>query len=297
MPPIPSKTTKAVPILSSGPSGTVASDKPTFSWAVPTGTFATTAQYNIWVDDRTTGQSDILNAMVTGTTLNFSPTAPSQALTPGHSYRWWVGAVSTDGVTFWSNAQDFAIATLAVPDPSSGPSGTVASERPTFTWTVPTGTFPVAAQYNVWLDDQTAGQIDVLNAKVAGATFAFTPAQGQALTPGHSYRWWVGAVSTNGVTFWSSAQEFGVAPLTVPTPSAPSGDVSSLTPNFTWTAVPSGSFTPTAHYTLWLTDKTTGQSRTQAAGSSLSFPSTSSLTPGHSYRWWVGAVSTNGAIF
>ncbi len=50
-------------------------------------------------------------------------------------------------------------------------------------------------------------------------------------------------------------------------------------------------------YSVWITDNTTGQVVLVPAGSGLTsvkVPSTSALTPGQGFTWWIGAVSTNG---
>ncbi len=147
-----------------------------------------------------------MNAQGAAGTFAFTP---ATALTPGHSYRWWVGAISKDGTTFWSDSQDFAIAPLALPILDS-PNGTNSRTTPAFSWVIPAGTFTAAAHYNVFVNDQTSGKIQVLgNVFVNGTTLTFTSAT--SLTAGHSYRWWVGAVSTNGVIFWSTPLDFTIA--------------------------------------------------------------------------------------
>ena len=56
--------------------------------------------------------------------------------------------------------------------------------------------------YVIWLSDQISSQV-VTFPNVMGTSFTLTGAH--ALTRGHNYTWYVGAVSTNGlVTVWSS---------------------------------------------------------------------------------------------
>ncbi len=264
--------------MAGAPSTTITTDQPTFTWNSVTGA----AHYDVWVDDRTTGQSQALRNGNAGGT-SWTPTG-TVALTPGHSYRWWVGAVSINGTTSWSLPQDFAIAPLTAPT-ASGPNTTISTDQPTFTWNSVTG----AAHYDVWVDDRTTGQSQALRNNNAGGT-SWTPTGAVALTPGHGYRWWVGAVSNNGTTFWSLPQDFAVAPLATPGPISPAGMTSVNPPTFRWSAVADA-----ARYDIWVDDLTTGQSQVlrkiDAGGTSWNPPA--ALTTGHSYRWWVRALSTN----
>jgi hypothetical protein len=62
-------------------------------------------KYDVWLTDLTTGVGQVI-----GSTATTSLAAPA-ALSPGHSYRWWVRADSSDGTSGpWSAAADFAIA-------------------------------------------------------------------------------------------------------------------------------------------------------------------------------------------
>ncbi len=125
----------------------------------------------------------------------------------------------------------------------------------------------------------------------AGTISAVVP-PASALTPGHSFTWWIGAVSTNGlVTSWNQGLGFSIAPLTPPTNLSSSGPIDQ--PTFTWSAV-----TDVGSYKLWLTDNTSGQVLTFAnlIATTFSLPLNAALKPAHSYTWWVGAVSTNAAI-
>jgi hypothetical protein len=268
------------------PTGTLTTDQPVFTWTAVTGA----DHYDLWVDDLTTHQNQVLRNMnVAATNLSVSPLA---VLTPGDSYRWYVGAVSTNGrATFWSGAQFFTITPLATPTPGN-PTGTITTDQPTFTWTTVTG----AAHYDLWVDDLTKNQSQVVrNMNATGTSFTLPAAQ--ALSPGDSYRWYIGAVSTNGkATFWSGARFFNIAPLPAPTPSAPTGTLSTDQPTFTWTAV-----TGAAHYDLWVDDLTTARSQVfrnaNASGLSYTLTAAQALSPGDSYRWFIGAVSTNGTTF
>ena len=74
---------------------------------------------------------------------------------------------------------------------------------PEFTWSAVTG----AEAYDLWVRDLTGGTDQVIR-ETDLATNSHTPAE--ALTVGHSYRWWV-RVSVNGVwSPWSAGRTFNV---------------------------------------------------------------------------------------
>ena len=82
----------------------------------------------------------------------------------------------------------------------------------------------------------------VLNiADVSGTTFSVGAAQ--ALTPGHSFTWYVLAMSTNDLAYnyLSSGETFTLAGLPVPVPARPSSTVPAATgfdmPTFSWSSV------------------------------------------------------------
>jgi predicted phage tail protein len=85
-----------------GPSSSTTSTTPQFTWYAVTGA----DHYEIWVNNLTTGQAQVLwNTNVQGTTWS-SPVA----LSAGDTYRWWVRAFDSAGdVSFWSSALDFTV--------------------------------------------------------------------------------------------------------------------------------------------------------------------------------------------
>ena len=272
----------AVPTATSpAPGAVLTTDQPTFSWTAVRGA----GSYKVWITDNNTGQVVVVPAGAAATSVVVPPTS---ALTPGHGFTWWVGAVSTNGLaTSWDQGQGFSIAPLPAPTATRpAPGAVLTTDQPTFGWT----TVSAAASYEVWITDNNTAQVVVLQAG-AGATSLVVPPS-KALTPGHSFTWWVGAVSTNGLaTSWDQGQGFSIAPLTAPTGLATSGPRDQ--PTFMWSAV-----TDAGSYELWLADTTSGQVSTFAnlTATTFSLPGNMALKPGDSYTWWVGAVSTNGAI-
>lgn len=241
-----------------GPSGAITVNIPVFTWNTVTGA----ASYEVWLADLTTGQvTDVPN--VNGTTWS-----PSQPLTFGDDYTWWVGAME-GGIVGWNDGTQFRIAPTA-----SGPSGVVATNLPVFGWNTVSG----AGSYEVWLLDETTGQTTI-TPNINGQSWTPT----QALPLGDSYVWWVGAVQGQAVG-WSGATHFRIGP----TASGPSGGVASNPPQFTWNNV-----TGAASYEVWLTNVTTGQTETVPNLQGTSFTPDQPLTAGE-YIWWVGAVGVDG---
>ncbi len=278
-----------------GPSGIIAVsasyEEPTFTW----NSVAYAASYDVWVNDVTTGQAQVVRQ------TNLSPSSTSfqttTALTPGQTYEWWVATVSANGTHFWNAGQTFTLAPLPAPT-QTGPSGTIAVsanyDEPTFTW----NSVAYAASYDVWVNDVTTGQAQVVrqaNLSASSTSFQTTT----ALTPGQTYEWWVASVSANGTHFWSAGQMFTLA-NPAPTQTGPSGAIAVGAnydePTFTWNSVAYA-----ASYDVWVNDVTTGQAQvvrqTNLSASSTSFQTTTALTPGQTYEWWVATVSANGTHF
>jgi predicted phage tail protein len=229
------------------------------------------------VDDLTSGRQQTIRVQnVPGT--SYIAAAP---LLVGHSYQWWVRAVTAGGMSsLWSSASVFTEVAAGTPAPI-GPVSTGPRDA-TFLWKAAAG----ADHYDLWVDDLTTGQSQVIrNQTIAGTSFQ--PAG--LLRLGDAYRWWVRAINASGAAgSWSPASDFAV--VAFPAPSLISAAGPAAAPTFTWTAVAAAN-----HYDLWVDDLTSGQSQvvraTNIAGTSfLSGP----LTPGHIYRWWVRAIDNAG---
>jgi hypothetical protein len=266
----------ATPRLPAGPSGTTTTDVPTFVWnAVPNA-----ASYDIWISDLTTGQGPVFSqSQVPAATLTL---AGAQALSPGHSYRWWVRGVTASGAALaWGTPTDFTITGLAAPPPA-GPNGSVGTDQPTFTWSA----VSLAVRYDVWVTDLTTGV-----GGIVGGSSTTSFADNAGLSPGHSFRWWARAVSANGTAGpWSVSTDFGIVALNAPTLVAPNGLVNTDQPTYTWSPVALA-----ARYDVWVTDLTTGLGSIVGSSTVPSFVQPNNLAPGHGYRWWARADSTNGA--
>src|SRR5262249_25649699 len=212
--------------------------------------------------------------------------AAPATLVVGHSYQWWVRAVNIAGAPgSWSAGAVFKEVVVGSTTPL-GPKVT-GPRNATFYWTSAVG----ANDYDVWVDDLTSGQQQVLRFKsTLGNTSVAAPG---LLTLGDHYRWWVRAASgpANNQTFgpWSAAADFTA--VTFPAPSllqalAPGGILA-----FNWTAVAGAN-----HYDLWVDDLTSGQSQVvRNANIAATLFNPPPLTHGHTYRAWVRAFDNTGA--
>jgi hypothetical protein len=258
-----------------GPTGPNSSSTPTFTW----NSVANADHYRIWVDNLTTGQSQVLSDQnVPGISWT-----PATTLAAGDSYRWWASAAAVDGGSGpWSTTMVFTVAAPAAPA-LIVPNGRIFSPIPNFMWTA----VPGADHYELWVQDLT-WQAPTLHAvNVIGTSWQAT----SPLPQGDSFRWWVRAVGPDGVGgAWSAPLDCAVLGINAPTVIGPSGANTSLTPTFTWNAVVNAD-----HYDLWVDDLTAGQSqavRNEDVGGT-SWTPTTPLIPGHSYRWWVRVVAVS----
>ena len=255
-------------------------DTPTFAWNAVTGA----NHYYLKVVDNNTGQAPIVIPNVSGT--SYTPTA-AQALTPGHSFTIYVYAFSTNSKAYSLSTQRFTLAALVAPSLISGPSGTIQPssgfDTPALTWSSVSG----ASHYYLLVVDNTANVTVINNSNVS--TNSFTPTA--SLTPGHSYTWYVAAKSTNGKNSLAfSSQTFNLAALAAPTQSGPSGTISTTSPSFAWNNVSGAN-----HYYVRLVDTTTNVAVINNPNvNTNSFTPSTPLTPGHSFIWYVAAVSNNG---
>ncbi len=254
-------------------------DQPALSWSAVAGA----ASYKVWLTDQNTGGVVVVTAAGLSLTV-----PPLQALTPGHSYTWYVAAVSTNGLAVkWNAGQDFKVAPLN-PPAAAGPAAgaTLNTDQPAFSW----GGVAGAATYKLWVQDLNNGAVTTAPVNT-GTSFTLPPAL--ALTPGHSFIWYVAAVSTNGaIVTWNAGQSFNLAALAAPTGLSANSSASTLQPTFSWAPV-----SDAGTYQLWIGDQT-GAVVTLAKLTTASYALTASqaLKTGHNYTWYVAVVSTNGVV-
>ena len=242
--------------------------RPTLSWQSIPG--ATT--YEIWIDNRSTGQS----AFVRDSSLTTSSFTPSSDL-PFGDYRFWVRAFDQDGVaTAWATAKDFAVAYWPT---LHGPSGTTLNHQPTFEWSAIDG----ATTYQIFIRNVLTKQIQTN--LLLPATNSYTP---DTPIPTGVYDWWVrGRAGNNLAGWWSSSSRISIAGSPVLT--APRGGSHPNRPVFEWQSVDLA-----ASYTLSI--RLADNSQPFVTFSNLtgtSFQPQTPFQPG-TYRVWLQAVASNG---
>ena len=170
--------------------------------------------------------------------------------------------------TIGGQAVTSALPTLTV---LPGPSGTIATELPTFTWQAVSG----AAHYEIYLADL------VTNAVIDQTVIAPTWTPAAPLLSGHGYRWWDRAFNVGGTAQpWSTSTDFTVA---LPTLIAPAGAINTVLPPFTWNGL-----TGASQYEVYLDDLATSAVIDQVV-STTSWTPSAALLSGHGYRWWIRA--------
>jgi hypothetical protein len=264
-------TSLAPPILL-GPLGTTTALQPTFTWQPEAGA----DNYDLWVEDLTTGASPVLRLQgLPGTSSSYT----AMNLVAGHNYEWWLRAYDNENDTSpWSNGATF---TLSPTPQLLYPEGPTSNLQPVFQWSA----VPGASDYELWVSDLTAGTAPLIdNQNITGTTLMpATP-----LLPGHTYQWWVRALdATNTAYPWSSGDTFTEAPVPTPITLGPKGSGSD-SPTFTWSAVAGAD-----HYELWIDDLNTGQ-RVLDSQNVATTSATVTVTTGDSYQWWVRAFDVNG---
>lgn len=173
--------------------GSTLSSNPALTWTEVNGA----AQYQVWVNNVSTGASGVIN--------NSSVQATSLAMNtmPAGSYRAWVRGRDLNGGAFytWSEAFDFEIGR---PPRVVSPANTVQSVQPVITWTAVAG----AVRYEIWLSNLTTEQRIASDSTLQSTSYSPT----QSLVSGNSYRVWIRAFDSTGTsTAWSAAANFSVA--------------------------------------------------------------------------------------
>jgi NOL1/NOP2/fmu family ribosome biogenesis protein len=188
-----------------------------------------------------------------------------------------------------------ASAVIGVPETlEPGQETTVPMLTPTFFWSA----VPGAARYTFWLGSgwSGSGETEVYSSVVTGLSLTLP----QALVSGAQYTWNVSAGDASSWGDWGEDQHFTVqvpAGLTVTTLLTPIPYATnvSLTPTFTWTAVPGAT-----RYSFWLGTGTSGSGDTEilgvaVTGTSYTVPA-GTLEAGGVYTWnvAVGTATTWG---
>jgi hypothetical protein len=266
------------------PIGTITNATPLITWTDSLGA----VRYDLWVDNVTTGESQVIREQNLTTTAHTAipRNSPFSALPEG-TYRVWVRAFTAAGeATTWSSFREF---TIGIPVPATpvmlNPVGTITQTKPSFNWSSVNN----ADHYDLWVRNLTTGDDQVIR-QLSLTDNSFTAVDD--LSPA-TYRVWVRAINSVGASSsWSEPATFTIA---LPRPSAPNliaptGTLDTGRPTFTWDAVDHA-----AHYDLWVRNLTTGQDQVIREETLLntSFTPATSLLDG-SYRWWIRAVNEAG---
>lgn len=262
------------PVLT-GPTATTPSSKPTITWNALTGAL----RYDVWISNLSTGvNSFVRDIKVPGTSF-----VTPENLGIGH-YRVWVRAIDQVEVAgYWSVGRDFFVNTpVTITSPT--PNTVIASSSfPTITWSA----VPDAVKYELWVNNLTTGQLQVINR--AGATALTTTSYvATENLPSGTYKIWVRGLNASGEAgLWSLPTTHTVLAQPVITQPVVSGTFDS-TPTFAWTAV-----TGATSYDLWVAD-----AKTKVVVLRDKFVKTTSLTattdiPPGAYIVWVRAQSGN----
>ena len=250
-----------------GPVGSANEIRPTFSWTGVAGA----ASYAIRVNDVSAGLTNVFP----GLTVSGTSWQPPADLASGRTYTWQVRALNQAGLGAWSPLESFTVDRPVTTGPASG----VTALRPAFTWTGVTG----ASRYEIIVNDKTAGVVNRFKTQVTGTTW--TPPVD--LVSGRTYTWQVRALRPQGLGRWSPLATVAIGR---PTLLGPSGDWNDQRPTFTWSGIGGA---PT--YQIRVDDLTTGRTNLYLTTvSSLDWTPPTDLTVGHTYRWYVRAMNTNG---
>lgn len=258
---------------------------PEISWT----TVVDTDRYDLWVNNLSTGESQVIRETNLQTT-SFA----SQANLPGGTYRAWVRASVQDDVYtanngdvpafvdgFWSTPITFTV--LSSPT-NVRPSGATFDRTPTIEWDAVDG----AENYYIWITLRNPGETPevILRDRFVVGT-SRTPEMD--LENGR-YAVWVKAVAADGTeSAWSPATEFTVGgrPDIV---SPVDESTTSSTPTFLWTSVAGAD-----RYEFWMDRTDVAQSKVVYNDSvqTTSLAITSPLASG-TYRVWIRAISEMG---
>jgi hypothetical protein len=274
----------AAPTLS-GPAGLLTTGTPTFQWSSVPGATG----YGLYIVNASNSAYSWKDPIrVSGTSYT-----PTSTLNNGFNsaYQWWVTAYDNAGnVSPLSQALDFG---MAVPNQwvpattPAGPTGTVNTLNPTFQWSAVSG----AEGYYLSVIDESLHTV-AFNRFVSGATSYTLGSQGgTSLLNGHTYRWYIAALTINGLGP-ASTQTFTTAFPGTPTPVSPGGLQPTTTPTLEWSAGPGA-----AGYYLTLTDLTNGRTLLDSLPvSATSYTLRAPLSASDTYQWQVRAYAGTGDV-
>lgn len=249
---------------------------PEISWS----TVVDTPLYDLWVNNLTTGESQVIREENLPTTSLSS----AAANLPGGTYKAWVRAKAPDGLTgFWSLPVVFTV--LAAPQ-ITGLAGATFDRTPTIEWNPVVG----AENYYIWLTKRNPGEAAevVLRDRFVTDTHRIPDTD---LADGR-YAVWLKSIAADGTeSAWSPATQFFVGAGGRPTITAPAaGSTTSALPVFLWVGIDQAD-----HYEFWMNRIDVPQSQViyNPNVKVTSLAAQTALASGR-YRAWVRGVSDMG---
>ncbi len=242
--------------------------RPTITWHPLPGA----ATYDVWVNNRTTGQAQYLRDQVSSNSWT-----PSQDMELGQ-YHIWVRGQAVDGFSGgWSLRQHFYV--TPIPDVVTKFQSTF-DRTPTLQW----AEIPGATSYGVFLRNQLNGRIE---ANITGLSSPqWTPEQPLADGP---YVWWGVAESSvaNIRSSWTVRNDFYIGGRTqITSPLSPSA---SDKPLIQWQSVEEA-----VRYELWISTNGTTLIADQRQLTTAQYQIPEPLAKQNRYDVWVRAVSGDG---
>jgi hypothetical protein len=278
------------------PSGNIATLTPTYTWNAASGATAYIfASYvnGVRAADVTYNSASAGCPAGTGT-CSVTPVAP---LTSGDAVTWLVRAINGAGTSGWSPFLKFNVQVFPATPTLVGPTVTATTLTPTYTWNaVPTAASYVVATYLNGVRADVTYTAAAAGCSAGTGTCSVTPAA--PLANGDNVTWLVRATNAAGTSAWSAFLKFtvGIVPST-PTLVSPSGTVATLTPTYTWNAVPTATNYVVATYVNGVRADVNYTATTAgcAAGTgTCSVTPAGPLTSGDSITWLVRATNIAG---
>lgn len=267
---------RTAPVITSPASGTgvATTTFPDINWT----SVVDTDRYDLWMNNVTTGESQVVRVDDLQTT-NF---ATATAGLSGGTYKVWVRAIAPDGVTgFWSDSIQFSV--LSTPQ-IIAPGGSTFDRTPEVRWNAVEG----AAFYDVWLSRQTAGEPPAV---VLRDQFV----EGTSTSPKMDldngvYAVWVRAIAVDGsATAWSQVQQFEIAGRPVIT--TPLDNTTSTEPPVvSWAGV-----NQAERYEIWVSNSQNERVYydSEVTANSVALPDDIGFG---TFRVWVRAISDRGEL-
>jgi hypothetical protein len=278
------------------PSGTVATNTPTFTFSSVNGA----DEYYLYVANAATSAIVHTQWYPSSTACGAANCSVTPATTlPNAGYRWWVQTRNAVGTGPWSAGMSFTVSAGAPPGASLpiSPSGTVTTNTPAFTFARVTG----ADEYYLYVANSVTSAIVhtrwyAASAVCGAGNCSVTPA---TTLPNAGYRWWIQTRNAVGIGPWSPGMNFTVSAGTAPgasAPISPSGTVTTSTPPFTFAKVPGAD-----EYYLYVSNAATSAivhtqwyQASAVCGASDCSVTPSVTLPSAGYRWWIQTRNTVG---